>query len=508
MDCPYCPFTATDQRGLASHFRHQASTHPDYATWLNGQRFTGKVEGPDFVVCRECGHRAESLARHLKAAHGITADAYKVKYPDALIRASLLTTKRQEALREGRKSAAYAGTKPLACLACGRTWDASKFAGPDTACPSCKQATDEARWAGLTEPEDFVSCVECAYRAENLTAHVQHAHPGYRDRHPDAPLVALNSAVRDKTALRGRTLPEVTKAKMSKNAGRWNAGLTKATDPRLAGMAEKMAGRPAWNAGRTAENDARVAETARKLRFYTGEARPWDNGLAANLTLSDFETFMDAEGRVDHQKVIEATGVSWVTVRRYIADLGLQQTRRYIEDAAEDRTIRIEKEALAGFTLKNGKVHIGRAMSGLRHDFRTIQRECQRHGLPVFTHRVTQTLCLDALSGALGGVPYEQEWTSRRFLNPKTGHRFRFDGFFPDLGLVVEFHGHQHYIFPSFYIKEGYAQEYEALRERDRVKRAMIEAAPDLIYFEVREDEPYTSLDYLRGRLVQAGFFR
>ena len=44
-----------------------------------------------------------------------------------------------------------------------------------------------------------------------------------------------------------------------------------------------------------------------------------------------------------------------------------------------------------------------------------------------------------------------------------------------------------------------------ALRERDRIKRELVEAAPDLTYFEVREDEPYTSVDYLKGRLRERG---
>lgn len=39
--------------------------------------------------------------------------------------------------------------------------------------------------------------------------------------------------------------------------------------------------------------------------------------------------------------------------------------------------------------------------------------------------------------------------------------------------------------------------------ERDRAKRRLIEAAPDLVLLEVREDEPYTDVMYLRGRLKE-----
>jgi len=41
-----------------------------------------------------------------------------------------------------------------------------------------------------------------------------------------------------------------------------------------------------------------------------------------------------------------------------------------------------------------------------------------------------------------------------------------------------------------------------------RIKRELINAAPDLIYFEVTEDEPYMDVSYLRGRLVELGVLR
>jgi ribosomal protein L37AE/L43A len=396
------------------------------------------------------------LARHLKAVHGITAEEYRVLHPGALIRAQRVTQNRQEALKAGRASAAYEGTKKVVCPACGDEHEVHKLSG-------------------------IVPCAACKTKV---------AEP----RPPRA------------SPLKGRPLSEATRQKMSENAGRWNKGLTKEMHPSLAAAAEKMQTKVPWNWGKTADLDAKVAETARKLRYYSGENRPWDNGLAAGLTLRDFQPFMDAEGRVDHHKVVEITGVSWVTVRKYIVDLGLVQTKKYIEDAADDRTIRLDKEVLEAFKLGNGKVSIGKAMSVTGHAFKVIQRECERHRLETFHRHIRQTLCLDAVSAALGGVPYEMEWKAWRFTNPKTGHRFRFDGYFPDLGLVVEFHGHQHYTFPNAFMPdEGYLSEYEALRERDRVKRALIEAAPDLTYFEVTEDEPYMDVSYLRGRLYGLG---
>lgn len=474
---------------------------------------TVSIEGQDFVVCRECGHQGHKLYRHIQK-HGLTTEGYLDKYPSAPMRC-LTVTQQQSTTRVARLAAvapSWQATKMVVCPGCGAEHAVGKFMGSlhDLRCPQCKAVAVAAafhRFDGKSEPADYITCLDCGYKAENLTSHVHSVHPGYRERHGDAPLVALQSAVRDKTALQGKVLSEGTRQRMSDNAGRWNKGLTKETHPSLARAAEKMQSKPSWSKGLTATEDPRLAETARKLALYVGEGRPWDNGLAANLTLADFQPFMDTEGRVDHHKVVGATGVSWVTVRKYIVDLGLVQTRKYIADAADDRTIRLDKDVLEQFQLLNGKVSIGKAMSVLGHAFKVIQRECNRHGLSTFHRHIRQTLCLDAVSVALGGLLYEQEWASMRFTNPPTGRRFRFDGYFPSKGLLVEFQGHQHYTFPNAYmIDESYLPVYEALRERDRIKRELVEAAPDLTYFEVREDEPYTDVMYLRGRLKELGF--
>jgi len=47
MDCPICGARVANVRGLASHFRHQADTHPDYKKWQDDRRWEGKVEGED-----------------------------------------------------------------------------------------------------------------------------------------------------------------------------------------------------------------------------------------------------------------------------------------------------------------------------------------------------------------------------------------------------------------------------------------------------------------------------
>lgn len=451
MDCPICSFKVADQRGLAGHFRHQAATHPDYTQWQEDQRFDGKAEGQDFVVCLECGHRAETLARHLKAAHGITANDYRAKHGDVPIRCDKTTTARREAITAGRASPAYAGTKAVACPSCGQAWQAPKHLGSlhDHRCLPCKQRENleatEVLWAGKTEFDDYVVCLDCGYKADNLNSHIMSAHPTYRNQYPDAPVVALRSALRDKRALKGLR--------------------------------------------RSADFKRRVSE-AKTL----------------GLTLQDFSVFLEPDGTVDHRTMSEILGYAPLTLKRYMDQLGLVPTHKYIDKRGFDKRMTIPAEDLLKYALGNGKISVAAATTGLGYSAPTIKKECLRLGLPWAHGNVLQKSCLEAVSKALGGAAYQEEWRSDRFRNPLTGHRFRFDGYFPSLGLVVEFHGHQHFTFPNAFLRgEESRAVWEAMRERDRIKQALIEAAPDLTYFMVREDEPYTDPDYLRQRLLALG---
>lgn len=474
---------------------------------MSGSKWDGLTEPQDFITCLECGFRGKSLATHLKV-HGMNGASYRAKHgPDVLLRCLASEAKRRSGIKRAhRKTPAKTRTKECPCTECGEVVTVSAFTSAAVVvCPSCVQAKEDARWEGLSEPQDYVTCRECGHRAVNLTSHFQNAHPSYREDHPEAPIVALNAKTRDKTALRGRKLSAETREKMSENAGRWNKGLTKADHPSLARQAMRMREKVPWNQGLTAtgpDADPRLFRLIEKLKTYIGENRPWHNGLWADLTLDDFAPVLDSEGRVDRQKAMELLGFSWNTVAKYMETYGLEVSDVNVQARAEAQVVRLTEEDLEPYRLKNGKLVVGWAASRLRHGRRVVVREADRLGIPRLT-RIRQGQCLGAVSEALGGVTWEEEWKDRRFTSPKTGWRYRYDGYFRDVGLVVEFHGHQHFVFPNAFHKTE--EDYLARRERDRHKADLIRSAEGLIYFMVRYDEPFMDASYLRGRLVGAG---
>jgi hypothetical protein len=232
---------------------------------------------------------------------------------------------------------------------------------------------------------------------------------------------------------------------MQESAGRWNKGLTKETDPRVAQAAVNMVGRKAWRKGLLKEDHPGVMSTSIKMQAIRA-IKHWTNGNEVTLT----------------------------------------------------------REQLLPFALKNGKISVGRAIAALGHAFVTIKRECEKHGLSISHTAISQAVCLETLSQVLAGAAYETEWNDGTFINPKTGGRFRFDGFFPVQKLLVEFFGYQHYTPDSAWLFED-GETYEDLVWRDEEKVRQVTADGRFKLVVVREDEPYADPAYLRGRLIDEG---
>lgn len=511
--CPVCGIGCAGVKGLAMHLTQvEDDAHEQYQVAQEEANWEGLEEGKDFVRCLVCGHRGLRIDRHISSEHSLSVAEYRNRFPGAEVQSDKLREARSvSAITQHQESPRKGLTKEIQCPSCGNTRQVGLTFAPkmhESRCPDCValegEANDELKWSSLVEGRDYVVCQACGHRAESLVSHIRSVHPElegkYQSVYFGALIVALDSDIRDKTYLRGKTLSESTRELMSKNAGRWNKGLTKETDLRMAQASESMKGRPSWSKGLTKEDHPELRSASEKLSaLKTGVP----NDISRlDLSSVDFTPYLDEVGAVDLKLMSEELDVCDPTLRKYMRYLGLRRSTKYVDARAERQTIRLEKEDLTRFSLNNGKIVVAQAMVGLQRDYKVIKRECERHGLKTFTHLIRQTICLDAISKALGSSPYEQEWRSRKFMTPK-GNFYRFDGYFPLFDLIVEFHGWQHWVFPSVYIKKE--ELYFALQERDRAKENLIHSDPTLRYFLVREDEPYADPEYLRGRLIDEG---
>ena len=378
--CPVCGLRVAGERGMAQHLRHRQvagdRAHVAYSAALSDAPFKGKTEGEAFVACKMpgCTYRADTLARHLTAVHGMTADEYREMFPGALIRSAVLLRKRQVSTARAKQEygTGKGARKNVICPSCDAIHAVSKFLVPgthDMRCTTCKWleclVKEEAQWADKTEPEDFVRCRVCLCRAENLTSHIQSAHPRlvgkYADQYPSALLVATGSKVRDKSAIR------------------------------------------------------------------------------ANLTRNILVSYMNAKGRVEVAKAAEGLGCSWLTVLRY----------------------------------------------------------CRGLGIPTRNKLAFQKRVLDTLSDILE-EPYIWEWSHPDIVNPETGYRLYFDGYFPSENILVEVHGKQHYEFvPGWHKTEDGFMKMKA-RDAYKAQRAR-ELGIGLMV--VKYDDPVNDPWYFLRRL-------
>ena len=384
----------------------------------------------ELVTCSICGHQAVTLARHLKASHGVTADVYRARYPGARVRSEACEANRKSAISKSHKDKPRSGLKKtVTCPSCGTGVEVGltfAYSIHDARCQKCRKSEEDresdTKWATKVEGPDYVTCVKCGIRADNLTSHVQNEHPELVGCYPGQ-ILASNSKVRDKTYLKGRKLSDEVKAKMSASAG-WNRGLTKDTDARVANAAAAMIGRTPWNEGLTKGSHPSLQSTSSKLSQLRGPERYWSNGLKADLSRVDFTPFLDETGAVDRKSMSEAIGVSEITITKYMESIGLRISTKYVDarverdtqsgrffemsrKSAEQTTIRLTSEQLDPYKLKNGRVVLWRAMVGLGHVYNVVKRECDRLGIPTHTWLVRQSICLDAVAKVLGDVTFD-----------------------------------------------------------------------------------------------------
>ena len=357
-------------------------------------------------------------------------------------------------------------------------------------------AREDARWTPLTEGRDYVRCLECGHRTVTLARHLKGEHgitaDQYRAKHGEGVPIRCDAL----KAKRGAAISARPIAKGEQKS---------VVCPTCGGT---------WEGSKYLGTIHDLRCDPCRERDWEGKSEPADFVMcrvcgyrAENLT---------SHVQNDHPDLIGTyrdtyPGAEIVSLRSPIRDKaairGVPRTlgfRRKMSKSlkALNRILRLTPALLLGFRLKNGKVSLGAAMSGLGRSYSVVKRECLRNGLAYHNCLVSQDRFLGLLAKVIGAEPH-REWSSDQLVNPRTERRFRFDGYFDGMGLLVELHGYQHYTFPNRYHRTE--DDYLDARWRDDEKRRQVTASGAYRYLEVREDEPWQDKAYLRERLVDLG---
>jgi predicted transcriptional regulator len=373
-------------------------------------------------------------------------------------------------------------------------------------------------WEGKAEGRDFVRCLVCGHRGARIDRHLSSEHGlgllEYRVRFPEAPVQAdrlreakAESAVQQHTENPRKGQKRVIRCP-SCSLPR-EVGLTFAPSVHEE-MCPDCVDEARWGSKVEGKDYVVCQECGHRAASLVSHIRNAHPDLEGRY-LEEFPgarvLSTGASSKSDWNRRTEAnswrTGLTKETDERVAASaeklaVTMSEVRANKFWRSTD-LIELTSDQLDPFKLKNGKVSVGKAMAALGHAFVTIQRECHRLGLEVSRGHIKEAACLDLISQVLGGAPFETEWSPDWALNPETGWHFRYDGYFPNQNLIVEFHGYQHWTFPSYYIETR--EKFEALQARDALKETLAKAA-DIPLLVVREDEPWQDLDHLRTRVA------
>jgi ribosomal protein S27E len=345
------------------------------------------------------------------------------------------------------------------------------------------EAQEVARWGALSEPEDYVTCRECGYRASNLTGHIK-VH-GIQARTYQAKY-GRDALLRSSAETRGI---------IETRRGRFPNGVPIAT---------KVVKCPECDAER--EVSGRASLSQKGLRC--DPCKETEKLVRANARwaeLSEPEDYVTCRACGTFRGVTLGSHIRSVhpdLVGRYSAVYGDASTMAV---SAPQRNVgekvHIRKSDLVPFMDAQGRVEVSRAARHFGCAHYTVLLRCRKHDLPTRNALALQKWVLDLVSKNLG-AGYAWEWSHSEIKNPRTGYRFRFDGYFATHNLLVEVQGAQHFTYNPYWHKSE--ENYKRRQQEDALKYQL---ARDLGYrvLEVRHDEPFTDPSYLAGRLVQMG---
>lgn len=376
-------------------------------------------------------------------------------------------------------------------------------------------AQEDARWAHLTEGVDYVRCLECGHRTVTLARHLKGEHgitaDQYRVKHGDVPIRCDALKAKRSVAIANRPITKGdVKGVVCPSCGTsWQGSKYLGTIHDL--RCEPCREREDW-AGKTEPRDY---VTCRACGYRAGNLTSHLQNNHPELVGKYRDVYQGALVIALGSKILDKVALRGL---KRPVEFGRKVSRgklacRYrhslasrmlmsMSKKASDKMIRFGTTDLLRFRRRNGKVSLGDAIVGLGRSYQVVRRECLRHGIVYYNRLVSQGRFLALLSKILG-ASHHQEWSSDQFTNPRTGKRFRFDGYFPDLNLLVEFHGRQHYVYPTHY--HHTEDEYLDLQWRDAEKNRQVLSTTSFRYLEVREDDPWQDEAFLRERLRAAG---
>jgi len=375
-------------------------------------------------------------------------------------------------------------------------------------------AQENARWEHLTEGADYVRCLECGHRTVTLARHLKGEHgitaDQYRVKHGTHTPIrcdALKAKRGAAISARPITKGEVKQVSCPTCGGTWEGSkyLGAVHDLRCPVCRERE-----WE-GKSEPQDfvtCRVCgHRAENLTSHITKDHPHLLGTYRNAypgaelvaLCSPVRDKMATRGvpRSFAFKLRVSQGKLASGFRHSARSRAMMSTSQ----KAVGRTVLLSMSVLGGFRLMNGKISVGKAMSGLGRCREVIRRECIRHGLAYHNCLVSQDRFLGILSRILGCEPH-REWSSDMFVNPRSGRRFKFDGYWESHNLLVEFQGYQHRVYPNrFHHTE---EDFIDAQWRDDEKRRQV-AVGTHRYLEVHDHEPWGDETYLRERLRALG---
>lgn len=376
-------------------------------------------------------------------------------------------------------------------------------------------AREDARWADLTEGRDYVRCLECGHRTVTLARHLKSEHgitaDQYRAKHGagvpircDALKAKRGAAISARPITKGEQKSVVCPT----CGGTWEGS-------KYLGTIHDLRCAPCREMGWQGKSEPADFVTCRVCGYRAENLTSHIQNEHPDLIGTYRDAYPGAELVALRSPVRDKAAIRGVArtlafrqkVSRGKLASGFRHTARSraamaLSQKALGRIVRLPPALLRGFRLKNGKVSLGAAMSGLGRSYSVVKRECLRNGLAYHNCLVSQDRFLGLLAKILGCEPH-REWSSDQFVNPRTGRRFKFDGYFDGVNLLAEMHGYQHYTFPNRYHQTE--DDYLDARWRDDEKRRQVTGT--YRYLEVREDEPWQEESYLRERLCALGVF-